>query len=415
MREIIVIGAGLAGAFAAATLARAGRSVRVLEARDRVGGRALARPLNGSEPLELGGSWITPWQKRLPREAERLGLRWRPRTEFSQRRWWHDGELLTAPPPAERGEHERVLARLAGNVAALEAGRLPPVSFKQWLDDLDAPRATRELLSAWWCLTGSADWAHSAASGLIGGCGHGDGTPDGIADAYLATLEGGMDRLAAGLLETDGISLELSVAVTAVHHGGDRVEIETADGRRLSADATVLATGLNPLRRIVFEPPLPATKRRAIERGHGGIAVKIWAEVEGVVPGILATGGGEGIEWMFSERDSGRGTAFLIGFGLASPGFDPGDRAQVERAVLRFFPEARLVAHDHHDWIADPCSLGTWVSPPIDLPDATAPAAWQPEGRLFFASSDFAAEDAGWFEGAAVSGEAAANAVLAAR
>ena len=39
-------------------------------------------------------------------------------------------------------------------------------------------------------------------------------------------------------------------------------------------------------------------------------------------------------------------------------------------------------------------------------------AAWQPFGRLAFASSDYARDQAGWFEGAVIAGEDAAEAVL---
>jgi len=409
-KEVIVIGAGLAGAFAAATLARAGQPVRVLEARDRVGGRAFAQPLNNSEPLELGGAWITKGHHRLQREAARLGLAWRPRTPVTARRWWHDGQLTDGPPMTQRTAHERVLARIAADAQRPDA---VTASFADYLRDLDPPPATRELLSAWWCLSGNGPWERTPASDILGAISHHDDTPDGIIGYWHASLAGGMDRLAAGLLASPGISLELGVAVTAIRHDATGVAVETADGRRLAAAAAVLATGLNPLRRIAFDPPLPEPKRRAIARGHEGIAIKLWAEVEGAEVGVLATGGGSGIEWLFAERDSGRSTTFLVGFGLASPTFDPDDRAQVERAVARFFPEARLVGHDRHDWIADPCSLGTWVALPCDQSEAVAPATWQPTGRLAFASSDFAADQQGWFEGAAASGEAAAEAVLA--
>ena len=57
--DVIVIGAGAAGLMAAAELVQAGRSVLLLEARDRVGGRIWTRIEPGAQaPLELGAEWV---------------------------------------------------------------------------------------------------------------------------------------------------------------------------------------------------------------------------------------------------------------------------------------------------------------------------------------------------------------------
>src|SRR5688500_7040973 len=59
MPDVIVIGAGAAGLAAAAELAAAGRSVLLVEARDRVGGRAWSLHVPGlSTPIELGAEFI---------------------------------------------------------------------------------------------------------------------------------------------------------------------------------------------------------------------------------------------------------------------------------------------------------------------------------------------------------------------
>ncbi len=58
-QDVIVIGAGAAGLAAAAALSKAGRSVRILEARDRIGGRIWTRLEPGlAAPVELGAEFI---------------------------------------------------------------------------------------------------------------------------------------------------------------------------------------------------------------------------------------------------------------------------------------------------------------------------------------------------------------------
>jgi len=57
--DVIVVGAGAAGLAAADALARAGRSVLVLEARSRIGGRCWTRRMPGlAVPVELGAEFI---------------------------------------------------------------------------------------------------------------------------------------------------------------------------------------------------------------------------------------------------------------------------------------------------------------------------------------------------------------------
>ena len=72
--DVVVVGAGLAGLTAARELVARGRSVLVLEARDRVGGRVLSHGLRGGSYSELGGMFTGPTQNHIQALARDLGV-----------------------------------------------------------------------------------------------------------------------------------------------------------------------------------------------------------------------------------------------------------------------------------------------------------------------------------------------------
>src|SRR5262249_3805737 len=72
--DVIVVGAGLAGLTAARAIMLVGRSVLVLEARDRVGGRVLNHPLGNGDYTELGGMFIGPTQDHIQALATAMGV-----------------------------------------------------------------------------------------------------------------------------------------------------------------------------------------------------------------------------------------------------------------------------------------------------------------------------------------------------
>lgn len=424
MHDVIVIGGGFAGAAALARLSGHGLKMLLVEAGARLGGRAYARAFVDSEDVvDFGGAWVTPWQQRVRTSAALHGVALRPRAPVTRRAWF-DGLRWRRDAPvsaAARKDFERVAGRIAADAGRYARGLrtdaggddIAGVSFNAYLARIGAGRPARAQAMAWWSLSGNGDPAIVSAAEFLASCAYGGGRMEGMIDKLTHTLDPGASMLVERMVSASGAEVAMNAPVTAVRQDETGIEAHTADGRRWGSRYAIVAVPLNTLGAMAFTPGLAHFKAAAAARGHGGRAIKLWLELDGAEVGTLATGGLSGLNWLFVERQAHAGTALAVAFAVDDGRFDPTSRPEVAEGVARLLPDARLVACDWTDWIGDPFARGTWLGVPADMPDMADARQWGNQGRLLFAGSDISPEDAGWFEGALASGEAAGGGVLA--
>ncbi len=71
---VIIIGAGLSGLLIGYRLKRAGIPVKILEARDRIGGRIFTLEGGGDTPVEMGATWFGSQHVNLIKLLKELGM-----------------------------------------------------------------------------------------------------------------------------------------------------------------------------------------------------------------------------------------------------------------------------------------------------------------------------------------------------
>jgi monoamine oxidase len=396
--DVLVVGAGAAGLAAGAELARAGRSVLVVEARDRVGGRCLTRRLPGIPvPVELGAEFIHGRPEATIELLNRAGIAAvdSTRTQIVAL----DGKLR---PVNIFTEAQRVARHSIG-------GR--DVSFRTFVMRHRLPRLTRELATMMVQGFDAADPGRISAREVIeewGGAGLGKSQPRpwGGYGAMLEWLAHQVPRI------------QLGTPVRRLRWKRGSVAVEGKNWRAWAPRAVItLPIGLLPalvpqkraaLAQLASGPVIRvamAFREAFWERKHPGVAFfhsprapfpTFWTPLPMHAPLLTAWAGGPK-----AEKLTGKGPEALLRQALASI-----------RSVLPL--EEEPTAYLVHDWQADPFARGGYSYVKVGGTGARERLAEPLDDTLFFAGEATDAEQSGTVGGALASGLRAAREILAA-
>ncbi len=415
--DVAIVGAGAAGLAAASGLAKSGINLLVLEARDRVGGRAYTVQTDDSLPVDLGAEFIhgrPPITLALLREIGEVPFEVAPRA-FQLK----DGRLQEAPDMWTSGE--QVLRRVDV--------RGPDQSVDAFLERMRGEFSSEQLGDARAIIEGF-DAALAPDASVIAIANEWRQS----ADAETLRPPYGYAKIMHHLAGPLGERVLLRTPVDAVSWSAGRVRIQaTHDGEHaeIHARRAIITVPAGVLRadQILFSPPLPRKKRASINAIAMGPVVRvvlefhsrfweavengrfrdagflraphctmptIWTQAPQPQPLLVAWAGGGAAKRIIEQQ------------------LDPIAEALQTCRVL--FPsvdvEREFRTAYFHDWESDPYSRGAYSYARVGGADARNALATSIEQTLFFAGEATWSQDPGTVAGALQSGYRAAGGVL---
>jgi monoamine oxidase len=443
--EVAVVGAGFAGLTAARALQESGRSVVVLEARDRVGGRTCTEEHHGTW-IDLGGQWIGPGQDRIAALVAELDLDTYPQPEQGDDVVLDDRGARRVADVALAFEDDELVEylELAGALEAIaeqvpadapwrasDADAWDATSLGEWV----RARAVAPRVAGLFEVAVQAVFAASStqlsllhAAHYVHSAGGWSKLTDSEGGAQQDRIVGGVQPVAerlAGLLA--GGTVRLSSPVGRLAQDDHGVVVEAA-GATIRAERAVVALPPTLAGRIDYVPSLPARRDQLTQHMPQGSVIKFhvlydtpWWRADGLSGTILCPD--EPIGVTFDCTPPAGSPGLLSGFfegpaAVAAGGWTRAERRDVVVDVLArtLGPPARdVLGYIDRDWSAEPYTRGCYGA---HLPPGAwtvyGPALREPVGRIHSPGTETAERWTGYIDGAIDSGQRVAAEVLAA-
>ena len=430
--DVVIVGAGISGLYAARLLRQAGHSVVVVEARNRVGGRILATPIGQGQLIEEGAEFIAANDSRLRQLVKDLNIATYPT--------FADGDIVL-----DIGGQSTAAGNVPLNEAILGTGSaaLAAAATLQAMADtinIDNPAATpnaadwdQQTLYSWLQTNVSDAKARTllgiAMQGLYAGT---------TSDASLlhtmfafqvhggivatASVQGGSQqdrvvgttsRIVDALASQLKGHLILNAPVRVIDQSGSQVVVATDRGS-VKGKAVIMALPPTLAGRIQYDPLLPGMRDQFTQRMPMGYIMKVqtvypepfWRE-KGLAGTAVSDTGPVTLSFDNSPNGAKATQGVLLGFIFADNARTWGPKPEAVRrsAVLQQFSKwfgpqaASPTSYFEQNWTTEQWTRGYVGYMPTDVWVPYGSVVRAPVGRIHWAGTETGQDGMGAMEG----------------
>lgn len=403
--KIVVVGAGLSGLTAAWELSKRGHELVVLEARDRVGGRAWSHVLENGATVERGGEYIFPGDHPIRHLAAELRL---PITSHGVR---YARRTVTGRAISE-SELQRTTALVRETLRAMIADGLTAVSLEAAFAEALGPSYGHDPVYRRMTTSAAADPERVSAAAVL--------LHDAVDDRHIedgGRLVGGNQRLATEIAGRLGARVRLEQPVAGVDQSADGMQVHLVDGTHLDADAAVISVPYPILGNMALGFDLPATEQRALDHLFMGVAAKLAVPLT-TVDGDVARQNADHTWWSWRSLSTD-GTTRIPALSNFAGGPRALDALEVDRGPAGWVTALRELRPELEvdgdalltTWADDPWARGAYTAPGLDWEPEDAEAFEHAIGRVAIAGEHTGMQQT--LSGAVASGYRAAAALTA--
>ncbi len=412
--DVVIVGAGLSGLYSAYLLKNFNYDVKIIEAKDRIGGRTYTINENGNS-IDLGGQWISSKQTRVMNLVKSLGIEYFEQYDKGNHIMNFNNKVKLYQTDISNIESSNIINKLnelSNHLEKLE--KFDEITAREWLESNCADKETKEMID--WlfkvCIcVDSSNVSFYYWLNFIKSCGGYEQIANKKNGAQEYRVKGGAVKISEKLADKYNLEVKLNSPVIEINQLNGKCTVITLD-TIYKCNQVIMTIPPQLNMKINYVPKLPDNKIKLYSNIKMGQVLKVvilyekpWWREKGFSGEIISNNPPIFLSYDCSYEDKYYGLVCFI----CSDDIKSYSKASILNGFADYFDDSRAlnpISYYEKNWTEEPYSEGCYFG----VTNKNILSHYKHEftkgyGNIFWAGTETANEWMGYMEGALESAE----------